>query len=515
MGDVLQGGHYKKLFGPFGFWQKDRHSEGDYGRRYPSRPQHRDMTGGLTANSEVLYGLFYGTIPELQFASPMAYTPAKVPAMLMGIPTPRAKDAKTQKVVSRILENLGEELPLISETALIIGTAWRWVRWSRKLNRVIWEVIPDETIADIELDIDTNEIMAIWTHEQIRYTDGYNVVKYAERKRRIGRDTVQIWWTGTANNRLLRSETYKNPFGFIPIPFGHECKETDWRGHSIFSRNLRLFKTCHEIQLNRDQILSKFEPKLKQKVAADYLESWLKNNGYEGTGDIDPFNADVFINAGADEETEFMYLPGDATRQHTEALNDNYKRLIIGSGVPELFWGGLATGNHASTETQKDLGVEYIRALRRELNRPYTVAFNQTLTIMGFMEQTRYTEVINEWGHFEMVSKEVQARIFSTVMQGLSVLIQNASMGYDDMLYFIKAFYPEGPVQTREQLKEAMAEMMKDHTLQLKGGDVYSETDDDLADGDEPPVDEAGEDSEEGDGDEVDEKKKKDMEDDK
>jgi hypothetical protein len=62
MGDVLQGGHYKKLFGPFGFWQKDRHSEGDYGRRFPSRPRHRDMTGGLTANSEVLYGLFYGTI---------------------------------------------------------------------------------------------------------------------------------------------------------------------------------------------------------------------------------------------------------------------------------------------------------------------------------------------------------------------------------------------------------------------------------------------------------------------
>jgi hypothetical protein len=507
MSEAVQGGHFKKIFGPFGFWQKSRHSEGDFGRRHSNRPEHRDMTGGLSANSETLYGLFYGTIPELQFASPMAFTPAKVPSMLMGVPTPRAKDAKTKKAVSRILENLGEEIPIINETALIIGTAWRWVRWSQKLNRVIWEAIPDETITDIELDLDTNEIKAVWTYEQMRYTDGYNVIKHAERKRRIGRDAVQIWWTGTENNRLLKNEVYKNPFGFIPIPFGHECKETEWRGRSIFCRNLRLLKACHDIQLKRDQILSKFEPKLTQKV--EDVSAWLTNNGYESINDVDPFDADFFINTEG-EETDFLYLPGDATRQHTEALADNYKRAIIGSGVVELFWGGLATGNHASTETQKDLGVENIKALQREMNRAYTTAFNQTLTIMGFMEQSRYSEVVNEWGHFEMVSKQVQAQIFSTFMQGLSLLIQNASLGYDDMLYFIKAFYPEGPVQTREQLKEAMAEMMKDHTVHLKGGDASDETDKELSGEEEPPVDEGGDDSKEGDGDDLDVKAKED-----
>jgi hypothetical protein len=70
------------------------------------------MSGGLPAHSEILYGLFYGNIPELQFASPMAYTHAKVPSMPMGIPTLRAREGKTQKAVSRILENLGEEIPL-------------------------------------------------------------------------------------------------------------------------------------------------------------------------------------------------------------------------------------------------------------------------------------------------------------------------------------------------------------------------------------------------------------------
>jgi hypothetical protein len=242
------------------------------------------------------------------------------------------------------------------------------------------------------------------------------------------------------------------------------------------------------------------------------VADWLRNNGYKGIEDVDPFDADFFLNIGEDEDTDFMYLPGDATRQHTEALADNYKRAIIGSGVPELFWGGLATGNHASTETQKDLGVEYILSLRREMNRPYSVAFNQTLTIMGFMEQSRYSEVINEWDHFEMVSKEVQVKNFLAFMQGLGLLIQNASMGYDDMLYFVKKFYPASPVQTREQLKEGMAEIMTDHTLLLKGGDVYDETDEDMAAGEEPPADEAGDGSEEGDGDDVDTDEKEDME---
>jgi hypothetical protein len=76
MGEVLQG-HFKKLIGPIGFWQKERHTECDSSRRVPRRPQQRDMSGGLTANAETLYGLYYGTIPELQFASPMAYTPLK------------------------------------------------------------------------------------------------------------------------------------------------------------------------------------------------------------------------------------------------------------------------------------------------------------------------------------------------------------------------------------------------------------------------------------------------------
>ena len=508
MSSTLQGGHFQKLIGPLGFWKKGGETRQDLGKRNrPNRPQSVDMSGGFQANADTLYGLFYGDIAELQFASPMAYTPVAVPTNLIGIPTPKAPDKKTQEAIKSIIDDQSDECPIIVQTYLLIGTAWRWCRYSQKLGRIIWEAIPDKNITDIEIDIDTNEINVVWDHVMIRYVDGYNQIKYAERKRRIGRDYIQIWWTNTADRSELKNVKMNNPFGFIPIPFSHEPKEDEWRGHSIYGRNLRLFKSTHDIQLSRDRTLSKFKPKLIQNTAN--AEEWLKNQGIEKLSEIDPFEDDFYINVG-EEKTDFLYLNADATRQHTEAIRANHNLLVVGSGVPELFWPGLATGNHASTETQKDLGISYIHGKRRELNRSFTQMFNQALTIKGFMEQTRYSEVQNDWDHFEMVSKEVQAKIFQMFTQGLGIIIQNASMGYDDIKYFVDKFYPDMPDRNRNKLKEGMLELLTDHTLQLKG-DVYSALDSLNESEPKSEPDPKADDSTEGDGDDVDPDAKKDI----
>ena len=264
---VLQGGHFQKIIGPLGFWKKGGERARSLGRRErPNRPQPVDASGGTPSNADLLYGLFHGDVEGLQFASPMAYTPISVPVNLIGIPTPRSADEKTQEALRGILRDQADEFRGITQTCLLIGTAWRWCRYSRKLGRVIWEAIPDQNVTDIEIDVDTNEINVVWDHVMVRYSDGYNQVKHAERKRRIGRDYIQAWWTGTGDGRELKNARMKNPFGFIPIPFGHECREDEWRGHSIFGRNLRLFKSTHDIHRMRDEVLAKFKPKLVQQT---------------------------------------------------------------------------------------------------------------------------------------------------------------------------------------------------------------------------------------------------------
>ncbi|MCL2206412.1 MAG: hypothetical protein FWB82_07850, partial [Treponema sp.] len=337
---VLQGRHFQKIVGPL-FWKKGGESNQSLGKRHhPNRPQRVDMTGGLAANADLLYGLFYGEEAGLQFASPMAYTPVNVPTNLIGIPTPKAPDEKTQEALKDIIDDNSDDFPGIVQAYLLIGTAWRWCRYSQKLGRVIWETIPDQNITDIEIDLDTNEINVVWDHVMIQYIDNYNEVKYAERKRRIGRDYIQIWWTGDGGNRELRNDKMNNPFGFIPIPFSHECKENEWRGHSIFGRNLRLLKSTHDIHLKRHEILARFNPKLVQSTEGDGT-AWIRNN-YGDSGridDVNPFEDEFFINI-KEEKTEFLYLNSDATRQHSEAINANNKLIILASGVPEIFWPG-------------------------------------------------------------------------------------------------------------------------------------------------------------------------------
>ncbi|MDR3334901.1 MAG: hypothetical protein LBT13_08475, partial [Treponema sp.] len=148
---VLQGGHFQKLVGAFGFWKKDAHVQRDLGRTIRiDRPGHVDMTGELPSDAKTLYGLYYGTDVGLQFASPLVKTPIDVPNNLIGIPTPKAKDKQTQDAVVSIVDDQLDEFPIINRTFMLIGTGWRWCRFSQKLGRVIWEAMPDRTITDIE-----------------------------------------------------------------------------------------------------------------------------------------------------------------------------------------------------------------------------------------------------------------------------------------------------------------------------------------------------------------------------
>jgi hypothetical protein len=464
-GSVLQGAHWGNIFRKLPIWSHGEQE--DLSKKHPRRPQPVDQSGGLTTNSDVLYGLYYGTTPWLQFASPLAYTPVKVPSMLTGIPTPRAEDKPTQEALKAIIDQHSDDFQLITSTSVMQGTCWPWVRYSQEKQAILWDCVPDETISDIEISIDTGDIVGLWTHEIMAYNKGYMDRQFAERKRHITPQRIEVWLNDQGSGNEMSHTLENNPFGFMPIPFGHECRIGEWRGHSVFARILRLMKSTHEIHLNRDEILSKFKPKLVQSVDANNAGEWLKNNGYSGVDAVDPMQDDFFLNAGEAETTNFLYLQSDATAQLTAALEANRKEIIAGSGCPAIFWPSeLLVGNYSSADTQTMLGVEYVKDLRHEEDKSYTQLFNQTLTIKGFLESRTYSAVKNGWDNFSMVSQATKAQIFSQFTQGLASIIQSASMGYSDIEFFIEKFWPEIEPRTKEQLMADMTEML-DHTAAL------------------------------------------------
>ena len=420
----------------------------------------RDSTGTVVANVDLLDGLYYGEIPELQLASALALVPVNTPVSLIGIPMPTADDDLTKDRIKLLITEYADDFPTIERTKLIHGTSWRWARFDSKKNKAVWESIPDDSIEAIEFDVISGEMVAIYTHDIFMVSVGNNKTERRERYRKITRERITVKWVG-GTNKTLGETSSVNPFGHLPRPFGHDCKDGAYRGHSVYGRNLRLYKSYHEVLLQEVRILAEFNPKLIHNVSD--VKEWMKNNGYTSIDQIDSdvFNARFFLNKQGEEKTEMLYLGSDATGSHDKALDRITKLLIAGSNVPELFWGGLATGNAASTETQKDQAVQYIQSLQTEDSTQYEGLINDTLEILSFVEMRSYGKCKMSWDRIDMLSEEVKARVFQTVAAGISSIVTSAGGTIDDILYFWKKFYPELPEEDLETFVPGINETAK------------------------------------------------------
>jgi len=421
----------------------------------------RDYTGGKVANTERMNGLYSGSDARMQFSSPYSNTPIAVPTAFVGIPTPITDDPATVEACKTIVDKMRDEFSIIERSKLLYGTHWRFPKYDRQKQTLVWETIPDDTVCSIELDINTGEILAVNTSEDIKIFVNPTQTAQVKRERRFTRERIDIKYQGKDDvNAGLLDVSISNPFKNLPIPFGHDCLESEWRGISVFGRVFRLLKSTHDIKESREQILSQFRPKMIQTVAQGKAKEWLDNNGFTTDCLPDPFQDDFFINQGS-ETTEYCNLPNGLTDQYTAAIKDNRSEIIIGSGIPELFWPPLATGNHASTDEQRNLAIQYIKELRRENERSYELLFNDSLKILGYLDFKTYKPVKIAWNNLSMLSMEARVRILDTFTTAATKIIGSAILGREELLYFVKEFFPDIPIKDLAQFKKGQYDMAK------------------------------------------------------
>lgn len=419
----------------------------------------RDTTGTIVANTALLEGLYHGTVPELQFASPFANVPINVPVALVGIPTPTADDDATKERLKLLIAEKTDEFPIIERDKLIYGTAWRWPRYDARRNLAVWEAIPDDCIEAIEYDVISGEIVAIYTHDKFTVSSGRDKTEQRERYRKITRERIEVKWVGPKGT--LSDSSGANPFGHLPRPFGHDCNNGEWRGHSVYGRILRVMKAYHEIKLKQMQILAEFNPKLIHNVSD--VKEWMANNGYTSIDaiDSDVFSSTFFLNKQGAEKTEMLYLASDATGGHDKAAKELEKAMIVGSNIPELFWGGLATGNAASTDIQKDQVIQYIQSLQTEDSTQYEGIFNDSLEILSFVEMRSYGKCMMAWDKIDMMSEETKAKVLQTVAGAISSVVTSCGGTKDDVFWFWKKFYPGLPEADITAFSAGLTEMAK------------------------------------------------------
>ena len=456
------------------FWRRPQNEDLSKQISSASITVKREMKGGLPSNEKLLKGLYTGSASDMSLASYLSGGMVDVPKNMTGIPGVIPDEGHSDKLIKELMPLMFDEYPVMLVTMLTQGTAWRWARWNDNLRQLTWEAIPDSNITSIILDLDTGDIKELWINEQLEYNKGEKNVAITTRKRHITRDLITEEWTGDIQ-KIVR---YKNTFGFMPIPFGHRCYEGEWRGNSVYARVLRWMKAIHDIAYKRDGILSDYTPKIVQKVVGS-VKNWIANNTIDlGIREekIDPFSRDFFINR-ENETTEFLFLPSDATAQHTAAIKDNELKVIKGSGIPELFFGAIATGNHASTETDRLIALEYIKGIRRELTKGTQQLINQSLKILAYMRYTHPPQVSIQWGNLSLMSEMQKAQVMGAYTSAIVPLLREGAVSPEGAFWFTKELYPEFPAENADHFITGLDEMLVRHASKIGQpayeGDIY------------------------------------------
>jgi hypothetical protein len=420
----------------------------------------RKIKGGLPANEKLLRGIYDGSNQDFALSSYILTDFINIPANLAGIPgiIPEDDSEKDNALIKQLTQLLIDEFPIILKKMLITGTAWRWPVWSDKARRLQWEAIPDDAIKQIIVDLDTLEIVGIYTDEEIEYGQGEQNITYANRLRHFTREKITEEWTGAITKKV----EYRNIFGVLPIPFGHDCWEGEWRGQSVFSRALRLIKSTHDILYKRDEILSEFTPKLVVSVSGGDAEiaAWrINNNLADKDSEWDPYGKDFFLNKGGDT-VAVVGLPSDFISPYKSAVEDNERKIMMASDMPELFFGGLSTGTQAANDVQSRAAVEYIKSIQAETVKPLTELVNHSLRILAYTNFAEPPGVKIAFGAFDLMSAAQKAQIMSVYAGGMASMMSSGTLTPDGALYFTKLLFSDFPAQTKEDLMNGMKEMI-------------------------------------------------------
>lgn len=434
---------------------------------FARRPGHRDVTGGLQANEDMLRGLYHGTWMGLQFASPLAFTPINLPVQMMGLPTPKAEDDDplTQQRLNEITDAMSEVIPKINRTFLLIGTAWRFPRFDSESMSIAWEEIPDKVVQDIFIDIVTGRPVAVLTDEMIRMSTGENKTEFVQRKRKYTRERVEVRWIG---NRPASAVDYsaRNVAGGLPVPFAHDADDGEIRGYSVLARIIRDLKDYHDIDRMTSEILTRFRP--KQVQTAESPKTWREENGLATQADIDAYDMsdEDFIINRINEATDYVFMPEGATASHDKALERKYWKIVEGSGIPEIFWGLSLTGNHADGDNQVQKGVKHVDQIRGEVTGAYHELYSQSLRVLSVAYGETYRPFKMGWNELESISAETKSKILLNFAQAIAALIEKAGVTKEQVHALWKQTFPKATPDDFAEFSSGMAEMAV-HTASL------------------------------------------------
>lgn len=428
---------------PFTWFGNNKDTTGRGEGTRPRRTGNRtDISYAIAANDELFLGMYHGTYPGMELASPLARVPINVRVTMMGLPTPKSDDEKTQEALKRITERMRREIKILKFGYLTCGTTWGFPIWDSNRGGLVWRVMRDGVVSDVIVNLETELITEVNTDEELTVSTGINQKATVRRLVKYSLDKVTVSYTGSMT---VGGKSMRNTAGILPVMFAHEVDSVTGRGHSILEPVLADLKEYHNTDANIARTVSRFRPKQKQKIAQGQVKTWRDNNGLSDDSDLcayDPLDADLILNQG-DEDTDYIHLPGEATTAAEKSLERRFYKIFQGTNTPEMFFGQIATGNHASSDNDMQIMINDVSACREEVNEAFREMYAASLRLMSVAEMTEYRQDFEMgWNRLESLSEKDKSEILKNFLQALSAGISSGAIGINQLYQLWKEMYP-------------------------------------------------------------------------
>jgi len=449
-------------FNPFS-WYSPKESQDVQNpiKQSPRRPVTRDWTEQWTINSELTRGLYHNSFPGLKLAGALAHKPIAIPILLMGLPIPKCDDPQTQLEAIKVIEDHADECHMNHLNSHLDGTSWVWPFYSAKLQKDCWEFIPDDTISDILRDVQTGELQAIITDEQILISTAYNVQGYVRRRRTFTREAVKIeWLENTMAIQGLEAGIFKNITGDLPIHFPNEADGDRIRGYSEYECMLSDLKNYHDTDLALSELITKFSPKMIQEVQD--VDEWKANNGITNIDEIDIASRDFIINLFGKEKTTFEW-PAGAQAAGLAKLSQIFWKIVQASPIPEILFGTKVEGSQGSNDNQIDSAIQFVESKQRMKNNPYKRLVESTMRLRNIISFKQTQPVVKsiQWNALDLISESAKATILTNFASGIAALINSAGITKPMVWKMFKKAYPESTDDDYQTFCDGLGEMAK------------------------------------------------------
>jgi hypothetical protein len=400
-----------------------------------------DMTENIKINGELTRGILKNTYPGFKLAGSLAYAAINTPVSIMGTPIPITTDERAKKILSDWVQKMVVKFDDVHASSHGDGTIWVWPFFNSSTMDVDLELIIDDRISDVISDIDTGELLEVISSEQLTIQSEYGKSKTMTRIRSWKKDIIRDTRDGITT-------ITKNPLGIMPVPFSNEPDIGRKRGHSDLERIAPDLKAYHDVKLQWVTLLSKFKPFLEQKT--DNVDSWIENQSFS-IGDLDIQNLDFVVN-GEKESSKYVSLTGSGA-EYEKLLSVIFYAICQGSSIPEIAYGLVTTGNHASAEEQMERLMSYCRKKQKQHTDKWAQVFRSALALLLKSNMLALpVDIEVKWNLLDALSEKSKSEIFEKVGNAVDKLTAAGIPG-PIIHNQLKAFYPSSTMESYEEFR--------------------------------------------------------------